>query len=163
MTDDEIKLFINTMIASFRPIPEAPLLKAVQFDKERVDYEPSGEYTYYTELIEDHEPGKMVKVYGDDVTVNLMIEDDSIRTNYNDVRYEATIYDKNGDRIEGIPPIAVNDREVFSFKANRTDILNGDATYGVLLTTTFKDKGNEVHLYSEIAVNVLPLPMFNLE
>ena len=163
LTDDEIKLFINTMIASFRPIPEAPLLKAVQFDKERVDYEPSGEYTYYTELIEDHEPGKMVKVYGDDVTVNLMIEDDSIRTNYNDVRYEATIYDKNGDRIEGIPPIAVNDREVFSFKANRTDILNGDATYGVLLTTTFKDKGNEVHLYSEIAVNVLPLPMFNLE
>ena len=150
-TDDELRLFINTMVASYRPTPDPPFLKVTKFDEEKVEVQPNGVYIHYAQLNDN---------FGDDVVVSMMLDSDSITTKYNQMSCEACFCNEDGEETGAYWTVVEN--ATYTFTASKSDILSGNATYYVKLKTTYTERGQQKVTYSIMTVQIVPLPLFNL-
>ncbi|MDD6191554.1 MAG: hypothetical protein PUB24_00540, partial [Lachnospiraceae bacterium] len=164
MTNDEIRLFINTMISAYRSTPAAPYVTV-----ENEDVINNGSIsTLYTEEREE----------GQDKEVLLKVNDDSKTTKAGTTyRMKITLKNKN---VEGLKTVDGNDvpknadgtytvQKGAEYKllapygdanTENTIAYDGKLTYKVSLTTTYAD-GTEQD--AQRTVRVMLMPLFGLD
>ena len=146
MSDDEIKLFINTMIAAYRSSASDPYIMVLN-----PDAVTNGNNT--TMYLEDRD-------IGSDGTIRYRIADDT--TNSKIVRtYSLEVY-KEGQLIQTID--AANLSTEYTIPVSFSDVkANGEVKYKIILKSTYRnDQGVDVRTESEQNVNVDIMPMFGL-
>ena len=145
MTNDEIRLFINTMISSYRSVPAAPYPTCVNEDAIR----NSKVYTLYGE----EAGGQVMK----DVTVSLKVNDDSVQSNYQD--YTMVVKDGDGNVIHQAKGLA--NGEITSFVVSKEDLQQKKSlTYTATLEATGK---NDKKSKQQITIRVMTMPLFGLD
>jgi hypothetical protein len=146
MSDDEIKLFINTMIAAYRSSASDPYITVLN-----PDAVTNGNNT--TMYLEDRD-------IGSDGTIRYRIADDT--TNSKIVRtYSLEVY-KEGQLIQTID--SANLSTEYTIPVSFSDVkANGEVKYKIILKSTYRnDQGVDVRTESEQNVNVDLMPMFGL-
>lgn len=146
MSDDEIKLFINTMIAAYRSSASDPYIRVLNEDAVT-----NGNNT--TMYLEDRD-------IGSDGTIRYRIADDT--TNSKIVRtYSLEVY-KEGQLIQTID--SANLSTEYTIPVSFSDVkANGEVKYKIILKSTYRnDQGVDVRTESEQNVNVDIMPMFGL-
>lgn len=145
MTDDEIRLFINTMISSYRSIPAAPYPTCVNEDVIR-----NGKvYTLYGE----ENGGEVMK----DITVSLKVNDDSVQSNYQN--YTMTVKDGEGNIVHEASGLA--NGEITSYVVKKDDLQEKQSlTYTATLEATGK---NDKKSKQQITIRVMTMPLFGLD
>ena len=146
VTENELKLFINTMIAAYRTSASDPYIRVLNEDAVT-----NGNNT--TMYLEDRD-------IGSDGTIRYRIADDT--TNSKIVRtYSLEVY-KEGQLIQTID--AANLSTEYTIPVSFSDVkANGEVKYKVILKSTYRnDQGVDVRTESEQNVNVDLMPMFGL-
>ena len=146
MSDDEIKLFINTMIAAYRSSASDPYITVTN-----PDAVSNGKET--TLYLEDRD-------IGSDGTIRYRIADDT--TNSKIVRtYSLEVY-KEGQLVQTIN--SANLSTEYTIPVSFSDVkANGEVKYKIILKSTYRnDQGVDVRTESEQNVNVDIMPMFGL-
>lgn len=146
VTEKEIKLFINTMIAAYRTSASDPYIRVLNEDAVT-----NGNNT--TMYLEDRDIGA-------DGTIRYRIADDT--TNSKIVRtYSLEVY-KDGQLIQTID--SANLSTEYTIPVSFSDVkANGEVKYKIILKSTYRnDQGVDVRTESEQNVNVALMPMFGL-
>lgn len=146
MTNDEIKLFANTLISSYRSQAAAPFVKVINEDA----IHNAGVTTIYTE-----DRGEDTQ----DVTVKLLIGDDSIDTTSGKT-YHLVVQDETGAVV--IDNNAPKKDEIVTFTVSAADVRQTAKSYTVTLTSTYKSGGQTVTTESNITIRVMMMPLFGL-
>lgn len=144
MTDDEIRLFINTMISSYRSVADAPYPTCVNEDAIR-----NGKlYTLYGEEV----GGEVLQ----DVTVYLRANDDSVQATYQN--YTMIVRDSDGNVVHQASRLAKG--AITSFVVDRAELQDKKRlNYTVDLVAT----GNNNTSTQSITVRVMTMPLFGLD
>jgi len=148
MSDDEIKLFINTMVAAYRSGASDPYITVTNPDAVN-----NGKTT--TIYLEDRGDG------GNNIDINYRINDDTTNSKINR-QYLLHIY-KDGEwqgMIEDAEKAKDYKIENVSYSEVKT---NGQVQYQILLVSSYiNDQGVEVLVSDVQNVNVVLMPMFGL-
>lgn len=149
MTNDEIKLFVNTMISSYRSQSAEPYLQVLNED---AVHNANVSTIYVTDREADTK----------DVTVQLFIGDDSIITNEAlQKTYTLTITDE-ATKEAVVKDVSVNREEIYSLSVSAEDLGKSAKTYTAELKTTFTQEGKPVELTAHKTIRVMKMPLFTL-
>lgn len=154
MSDDEIKLFINTMVAAYRSSASDPYITVTN-----PDAVSNGKET--TLYLEDRDYA------GTDTTITYRIDDDTTNSKI-DRSYQLIIYkDDNYDVIyEHIYPAqnSGDNPAGYSIPVSYSDVkTNGQVKYTILLNSSYRnDQGVEVLTTGTYNITVALMPMFNM-
>lgn len=170
LTDDEIKLFVNTMIASYRATPEPPELmitneEAIIDGSSATIYVPFDENLDYTTMIDvcyrvkDSSVLELNRTYTLEYQNSETVTLDSIAT----FRIDNGV--KTKTQITGLPAVRTpveRDGEYY-FQVPYSEIANGPKTYLLVLDSEYASSGGGVVRTSKTTrVTIMPMPMFNL-
>ena len=151
MSDDEIKLFINTMVAAYRSSASDPYITVTN-----PDAVSNGKET--TLYLEDRDYA------GTDTAITYRIDDDTTNSKI-DRTYTLTIY-KDGEEIETVSPAqnSGDNPAGYSIPVSYSDVkTNGQVKYTILLNSSYRnDKGVEVRTTDTYNITVALMPMFNM-
>lgn len=163
MTDDEIRLFINTMISSFRSSPSAPY---VTVENEDVINNGAISTLYAEEKENVMEKEVLLKVNDDSNTAGKKVYQMKITAEGNTVesllRTDGTVIQRNAD---GTFSVEKDKVYVLSVPYKDTETENtiaekGKLTYQVSLTTKYQ---NQTISSEEKTVRIMNMPLFGLD
>ena len=146
MSDDEIKLFINTMVAAYRSSASDPYITVLN-----PDAVTNGNNT--TLYLEDRDIGA-------DGTIRYRIADDTTNSKI-DRKYQLLIY-KDGVYQDQIYPAELS--KEYTIPVSFSDVkANGEVKYMIILNSSYhNDQGVEVLTSTTQNINVDIMPMFGL-
>ncbi len=147
LTDMEKKLFVNTMVASYRSSASDPYITITNQDAVR-----NGKTT--TIYLEDRGDG------GNNIDINYRINDDTSNSKI-DRGYLVHIY-KDGEWQEVIDAEKATDYKIENVSYSEVKA-NGQVQYVLYLVSKYtNDQGIDVYAYDTQTVNVVLMPMFGL-
>lgn len=146
MTNDEIKLFVNTLISSYRSQAAAPFVKVMNEDA----VHNASVTTIYTEDRGDDTQ---------DVTVQLLIGDDSTETTSGKT-YHLVVKDETGAIV--LDSNTARKDEILTLQISAADLKQTAKTYTATLTSKYKVNGKEITTESTTTVRVMIMPLFGL-
>lgn len=147
MSDNEIKLFVNTMIAAYRSSASDPYIRVTNPDAVN-----NGKTT--TLYVEDRDNA------GSDTAITYRIFDDTTNSKIKR-EYQLIVYEE-GQMIDNIYPadLATEYTIPVSYLDVRT---NGEMKYTIILNSSYRNEQGDEVLTSDIqTVNVVLMPMFGL-
>ncbi len=154
MSDDEIKLFINTMVAAYRSSASDPYITVTN-----PDAVTNGKET--TLYLEDRDYA------GTDTAITYRIDDDTTNSKVNR-EYQLIIYkDDNYDSMYDMVYPAKNSGDNpsgYSIPVSYSDVkTNGQVKYTILLNSSYRnDQGVEVLTTDTYNITVALMPMFDM-
>lgn len=147
LTENEKKLFVNTMVASYRSSASDPYITITNQDAVR-----NGKTT--TIYLEDRGDG------GNNIDINYRINDDTSNSKINR-GYLVHIY-KDGEWQEVIDAEKATDYKIENVSYSEVKA-NGQVQYVLYLVSKYtNDQGIDVYAYDTQTVNVVLMPMFGL-
>ncbi|MDD6193607.1 MAG: DUF5057 domain-containing protein [Lachnospiraceae bacterium] len=146
MTNDEIKLFVNTLISSYRSQAAAPFIKVVNED---AIHNGNVSTLYVQDRGEDSR----------DVTVQFLIGDDSIDTTSGKT-YRLVITDEKGNTV--LDTASPQKDEIVNLSVRAAEVKESAKTYTATLTSTYKSEGQTLTSESTTTVRVMFMPLFGL-
>lgn len=147
LTENEKKLFVNTMVASYRSSASDPYITITNQDAVN-----NGKTT--TIYLEDRGDG------GNNIDINYRINDDTSNSKINR-GYLVHIY-KDGEWQEVIDAEKATDYKIENVSYSEVKA-NGQVQYVLYLVSKYtNDQGIDVYAYDTQTVNVVLMPMFNL-
>jgi len=147
LTENEKKLFVNTMVASYRSSASDPYITITNQDAVN-----NGKTT--TIYLEDRGDG------GNNIDINYRINDDTTNSKINR-GYLVHIY-KDGEWQEVIDAEKATDYKIENVSYSEVKA-NGQVQYVLYLVSKYtNDQGIDVYAYDTQTVNVVLMPMFNL-
>lgn len=151
MSDDEIKLFINTMVAAYRSSASDPYITVTN-----PDAVTNGKET--TLYLEDRDYA------GTDTAITYRIDDDTTNSKI-DREYQLLIY-KDGVYQEQIYPAqnSGDNPAGYSIPVSYSDVkTNGQVKYTIILNSSYRnDQGGEVLTTDTYNITVALMPMFDM-
>ncbi len=145
MTDDEIRLFVNTMISSFRSQEAAPYLTVTN---EEAIHNGSIS-TFYTQ-----DRGADTQ----DIVAHLLVNDASISNQAK--TYRLTIRDENGKVLAD--HVAVKKDNFYDLRIAASDVLAGQKTYTATLESSYTQEGKTYTTEDTVTIRAMVMPLFDL-
>ncbi len=145
MTDDEIRLFVNTMISSFRSQEAAPYLTVTN---EEAIHNGSIS-TFYTQ-----DRGADTQ----DIVAHLLVNDASISNQTK--TYQLTIRDENGKLLAD--HVAVKKEDIYDLRIAASDVLAGQKTYTATLESSYVQEGKNYTTEDTVIIRAMVTPLFDL-
>ena len=145
MTDDEIRLFVNTMISSFRSQEAAPYLTVTN---EEAIHNGSISTFYAQDRGTDTQ----------DIVAHLLVNDNSVSNQAK--TYRLTIRDEKGKVLAD--HVAVKKDDIYDLTIAASDVLAGQKTYTATLESSYTQEGKPYTTEDTVTIRAMGMPLFDL-
>lgn len=145
MTDDEIRLFVNTMISSFRSQEAAPYLTVIN---EEAIHNGSISTFYAQDRGADTQ----------DIVAHLLVNDNSVSNQAK--TYRLTIRDEKGKVLAD--HVAVKKDDIYDLTIAASDVLAGQKTYTATLESSYTQEGKPYTTEDTVTIRAMGMPLFDL-
>lgn len=145
MTDDEIRLFVNTMISSFRSQEAAPYLTVTN---EEAIHNGSISTFYAQDRGTDTQ----------DIVAHLLVNDNSVSNQAK--TYRLTIRDEKGKVLAD--HVAVKKDDIYDLTLAASDVLAGQKTYTATLESSYTQEGKPYTTEDTVTIRAMGMPLFDL-
>lgn len=145
MTDDEIRLFVNTMISSFRSQEAAPYLTVTN---EEAIHNGSISTFYAQNRGTDTQ----------DIVAHLLVNDNSVSNQAK--TYRLTIRDEKGKVLAD--HVAVKKDDIYDLTLAASDVLAGQKTYTATLESSYTQEGKPYTTEDTVTIRAMGMPLFDL-